>query len=93
MGNYPVTASGAADNDYTIGYAGRHVQRYPRSPDDHGRSQDEGLRRSITRATASYSGLGQRRHAGQPDHAADGRHHGHCSEPCGRSYSITANGA
>ena len=44
--------------------------------------------------TASYTGLRQWRHLGQPDHPAHADDDGHRQQPCvGQPYTITASGA
>ena len=72
-GNYSITASGAVDNDYTIGYAAGTLGVTPAAPDDHGGQPDEGLWGGVADVDGQLRGPGQRRHAGQPDHAADAR--------------------
>ena len=49
----------------------RHADRHPGGADDHRRQQDKVYGAALPALTASYSGLRQRRHRRQPDHAAE----------------------
>ena len=91
---YPITASGAVDADYTISYVAGTLTVTPAAADDHGRQPDQGLRRGAADADGQLHRLRQRRHVGQPDHAADADHDGHRRQPRrGQPYAITASGA
>ena len=72
------------DSDYTISYCRRHADRHAGARDDHRRQPDQGLRRGAADADGQLLGLRQRRHRGQPHHAADADHHRHRGQPVRR---------
>ena len=78
---YAITASGAVDPNYTISYVAGSLTRHRRPADDHGRQPDQGLRRRPADADRPLHRVRQRRHRGQPDHAAHAHDHGHRGQP------------
>ena len=73
---------------------GRHADRHAGALDDHGRQPDQGLWRGAADADRQLHRLRQRRHRGQPDHAAHLTTTATASSHvAGNPYTITASGA
>ena len=60
---YTITASGAADADYTISYVAGHADGDAGAADDHGRQPEQGLRGGAAGLDGQLQRLRQRRHA------------------------------
>ena len=91
---YSITASGAVDTDYSISYVGGQLTVTPAPLTITADNQTKVYGAALPTLTASYSGLRQRRHLGQPDHPAHADDHGHGQQPRrGSPYTITASGA
>ena len=78
---YAITASGAVDPDYTISYVGGTLTVTPAPLTITANNQTKVYGAALPTLTASYCGLRQWRHFGQPDHAADADHDGHGRQP------------
>ena len=69
------------DPDYTISYVAGTLTVTPAALTITADNQTQGLRGGAADPDGQLQRVCQRRHARQPDHAADGHHHGHGRQP------------
>ena len=81
---YAITVSGAADPDYTISYVPGTLTVTPAPLTIKADNQIMVYGAGLPALTASYSGLGQRRYAGQPQCPAHAHDDGDGDQPCFR---------
>ena len=74
---YSITASGAVDSDYTISYVAGSLTVNPVALTITANNQTKAYGAALPGLTVSYAGFVNGDTSDEPDHAADGDHHGH----------------